>query len=97
MSSSSDNIGKFMAAAFVSYIATNIDDLIVLMNFFTEATIASSALEVCHVFIGQYLGFCVFLAVSLIGYEISYALPTQLLGFLPIFLGVKGVIEVIVA
>jgi cadmium resistance protein CadD (predicted permease) len=69
------------------------------MNFFTEATISNSSLKVHHIFVGQYLGFLILLGFSLIGFGISYAVPIEMLGFLgflPIILGIKGAIEIIV-
>ncbi|CAF1005935.1 unnamed protein product [Didymodactylos carnosus] len=98
MTTNNDNVGKFIGTAFVAYIGTNADDLVILMNFFTEATIQKSSLKVRHVFIGQYLGFTILVAISLIGYGVSYALPIQLLGFLgflPIILGIKGFVSLI--
>jgi cadmium resistance protein CadD (predicted permease) len=99
MSKENKSIGEFIGTAFISYVATNADDLVILMNFFTEAAISSSSLKARHVFIGQYLGFCILLGFSLIGYGASYALPIQMLGFLgflPIILGIKGGIKIII-
>ncbi|CAF2563640.1 unnamed protein product [Rotaria sp. Silwood2] len=99
MSNNEKSVGEFIGTVFISYIATNIDDLVILMNFFTEATISNSLLKVRHIFIGQYLGFFILLGVSLIGYAVSYALPVKMLGFLgflPIILGIKSVIEIII-
>ncbi|CAF4402532.1 unnamed protein product [Rotaria sp. Silwood2] len=99
MSNNEKSVGEFIGTVFISYIATNIDDLVILMNFFTEATISNSLLKVHHIFIGQYLGFFILLGVSLIGYAVSYALPAKMLGFLgflPIILGIKGLIEIII-
>jgi cadmium resistance protein CadD (predicted permease) len=93
----SENIGKLILTAFISYVATNADDLIVLMNFFTEVSMKNSNMKIRHVFIGQYLGFCILLLISLIGYLISFVLPVQMLGFLgflPIFLGIKNLREI---
>lgn len=98
MNHTEKSAGEFVGTAFVSYIATNADDLVILMNFFTEATISNSSVKARHVFIGQYLGFFILLGVSLIGYGISYAVPVEMLGFLgflPIILGIKGSIEII--
>ncbi|CAF1207550.1 unnamed protein product, partial [Rotaria sordida] len=99
MSNNNKNVGEIIGTAVVSYIVTNIDDLVILMNFFTEATISSSSLKVHHIFIGQYVGFSILLGVSLIGFGVSYALPVKMLGFLgflPIILGIKGIIEIII-
>ncbi|CAM4945580.1 unnamed protein product [Rotaria socialis] len=97
MSTNGKNLGEFIGTAFVSYIATNIDDLVVLMNFFTEATISNSLLKVRHICIGRFAAFIVLVGVSLIGYGVSYALPVKMLGFLgflPIMLGIKAMAEI---
>ncbi|CAF1394592.1 unnamed protein product [Rotaria magnacalcarata] len=99
MSTNGKNIGEFIGTAFVSYIATNIDDLVVLMNFFTEAAISNSLLKVRHICIGRFAAFIILVGVSLIGYGVSYALPVKMLGFLgflPIMLGIKAVVEIII-
>lgn len=99
MSKQEKSVGEFIGTALISFLATNADDLVVLMNFFTEATISNSSLKVRHVFIGQYLGFFIVLGFSLIGYGLSYAVPIEMLGFLgflPIILGIKGLIEIII-
>jgi cadmium resistance protein CadD (predicted permease) len=92
----SENIGKLIVTALISYVATNADDLIILMNFFTEASMRNSKMKIRHIFIGQYLGFFILLLISLIGYLISFVLPVEMLGFLgflPIFIGIKSLIE----
>ncbi|CAF1069427.1 unnamed protein product [Adineta steineri] len=99
MSKNEKSVGEFIGTALISFIATNADDLVILMNFFTEAAISNSLLKVRHVFIGQYLGFFIILGISLIGYGVSYAIPIQMLGFLgffPIILGIKGIVEIII-
>jgi cadmium resistance protein CadD (predicted permease) len=99
MSKEEKSVGEFVGTAFISYVATNADDLVVLMNFFTEATLSNSSIKVHHIFIGQYLGFFILLGISLIGYGLSYAVPIEMLGFLgflPIILGIKGMIEIMI-
>ncbi|CAF0846867.1 unnamed protein product [Adineta steineri] len=99
MGKTEKSAGEFIGTALISFVATNADDLVVLMNFFTEAAMPNSSIKVRHVFIGQYLGFFILLGISLIGYFISYAIPVEMLGFLgffPIILGLKGIIEIII-
>ncbi|CAF1472486.1 unnamed protein product [Adineta steineri] len=99
MGKTEKSVGEFIGTALISFVATNADDLVVLMNFFTEAAMPNSSIKVRHVFIGQYLGFFILLGISLIGYFISYAIPVEMLGFLgffPIILGLKGIIEIII-
>ncbi|CAF1274551.1 unnamed protein product [Adineta steineri] len=90
------SLGEFLGTAFITFIVTNIDDIIVLMSFFTEAATQNSGIKIYDIFFGQYLGFSILLALSLIGYATSYILPVQMLGFLgflPIILGIKGIIN----
>jgi cadmium resistance protein CadD (predicted permease) len=99
MSKEKKNVGELIGTALISFIATNADDLVVLMNFFTEASLSNSSLKARHVFIGQYSGFIIVLGFSFIGYGLSYAIPIQMLGFLgffPIILGIKGFVELII-
>jgi cadmium resistance protein CadD (predicted permease) len=68
MSKEKKNVGELIGTALISFIATNADDLVVLMNFFTEASLSNSSLKARHVFIGQYSGFIIVLGFSFIGY-----------------------------
>lgn len=93
------NVGKLIATALISYAATNADDLILLMNFFTEAAIGNSSMRVRHIVFGQYIGFFILLLISLIGYFVSFVLPIEMLGFLgfvPIGLGLKDSIKLLI-
>ncbi|CAF1576074.1 unnamed protein product, partial [Didymodactylos carnosus] len=86
----------FVLKAFITFVLTNIQDIVILINFFLEASRKddeSTTLETGHVVLGQYLGFSTLLTLSLIGYAISYAIPIKLLGFLGfliIFIGLNG-------
>lgn len=96
MSQIETNVGKLIVSALISYAATNIDDLVLLMNFFTEAAIGNSPMKVRNIFLGQYLGFLILLSFSLIGYFVSFVLPIEMLGFLgfvPIILGLKEIVR----
>lgn len=95
----SENIGKLIVTALITYVATNADDLIILMNFFTEVSMGHSKLRVRHVVIGQYVGFFILLLISLIGYLVTFVLPVEMLGFLgflPVLIGIKNFIELII-
>ncbi|CAF1152986.1 unnamed protein product [Rotaria sordida] len=94
-----NHLGKLIVTALISYIVTNADDLIILMNFFTEASIGNSNMKVYHIILGQYLGFFILLLISLIGYFISFVLPNEMLGFLgfvPIYLGLRELIKFLI-
>jgi cadmium resistance protein CadD (predicted permease) len=99
MSIEQDNDGELIGSAFISFIATNIDDLFVLLNLFIQASMPNSSLKVRDIFIGQYLGFLIILGITLIAVDISSGLPVQMIGFLgfiPLILGIKGIVEIII-
>jgi len=99
MSIEQDNNEELIGSAFISFIATNIDDLFVLLNLFIQASMPNSSLKVRDIFIGQYLGFLIILGITLIAVDISSGLPVQMIGFLgfiPIILGIKGIVEIII-
>src|SRR5688500_11410456 len=76
-------------AAAVSFIATNIDDIFVLMLFFGRKDGRKSGWRIVA---GQYLGFAALVAVCLVGYFARYVAPREwigLLGLLPLAIGVK--------
>lgn len=79
---------KDMFTAAVSFAATNIDDIFVLMLFFGQKDKSS---KVWHVVAGQYLGFAALVTISLVGYFARYVAPREsigLLGLLPVAIGV---------
>ena len=74
--------------AVIIFAATNIDDLFILLLFFSQ--INHSFLR-RHIIIGQYLGFIALVLISLIGFLVSFIIPSVWIGFLglvPIFIGV---------
>lgn len=76
-----------------SFAATNIDDLAILMLFFTQV---NEIFRPKHIVIGQYLGFTVLIIASLIGFFGGLVLPKPwigLLGFLPIAIGVSQLVN----
>ncbi|KAF4568283.1 hypothetical protein EYR36_010293 [Pleurotus pulmonarius] len=89
----SDSFGKSVGVACASFAVTNIDDLFVLVTFMTEAA-SSSVVTPLRVVIGQYLGFTVIVALSLVGWGLSFGIPVEPIGFLgllPLTLGIwKG-------
>mgnify|MGYP000966779367 FL=1 len=75
--------------AFVSFASTNIDDIFVLMLFFSKI---GNQLKKRHIIIGQYLGIMTLLLISTIGSIGLNLIPQQytgLLGIIPILLGIK--------
>lgn len=73
----------------IAFTATNIDDLFVLMLFFSQL---NSSFTKSQIYLGQYLGFAGIIACSLLGFFGGLLIPDHwigLLGFLPIFLGIR--------
>jgi cadmium resistance transport/sequestration family protein len=72
-----------------SFAATNIDDLVLLSLYFSQATTQQKRRAIV---LGQYLGITVLVAVSLLTALTALVIPEEyigLLGILPILLGVK--------
>lgn len=79
--------------AFVSFVSTNIDDIFVLMLFFTQI---NNVKKRRHIIIGQYLGIGVLTTISIIGALGVSVIPHEyvgLLGLLPIYLGIKEYVD----
>lgn len=79
--------------AFVSFISTNIDDLFVLMLFFTQI---NNVIKRRHIVIGQYLGIGALTTISIIGALGVSVIPHEyvgLLGVVPIYLGIKEYVD----
>ncbi|MER3432246.1 MAG: transporter [Leptolyngbya sp. ERB_1_1] len=77
----------------IAFSATNIDDLFVLMLFFSQV---DSSFTKYQIYLGQYLGFAAITACSLLGFLGGLLIPQTwigLLGFLPIFLGVRAILK----
>lgn len=77
-----------------AFAATNIDDLFLLMLYFSRAN--NDPRREREIILGQYLGFSVLVFISVLGYLGSLLFPRQyvgLLGFLPIVLGIRELLE----
>jgi len=75
--------------AITAFTATNLDDLVLLMVFFSQV---NATFRPRHIIAGQYLGFIVLVLASIPGFLGGLILPEAwigLLGFLPIAIGVK--------
>lgn len=87
--------GKAVGTACSSFAITNIDDMFVLAAFFAESY-TSDTLTPLKITIGQYVGFTIIVAISMIGFGIAQALPSEPIGFLgllPILLGIWKLFE----
>lgn len=74
----------------IAFTATNIDDLFVLMLFFSQASFTKA-----QIYLGQYLGLGGIVACSLLGFLGGLLIPQAwigLLGLLPIFLGIRAIV-----
>lgn len=77
----------------IAFTATNIDDIIILLMFFSEVDVNFRRQ---HILFGQYLGFTVLIIASLPGFFGGLVVPREwigLLGLLPITIGVKQLIN----
>jgi cadmium resistance protein CadD (predicted permease) len=81
-----------IAIGIAAFAATNIDDIFVLMIFFSSLTF-----PVRHIVLGQYIGIGLLISISAIGSLIALVVPTHiigLMGIIPIAIGVKNLIEI---
>ena len=89
--------GNALLTAISTFAITNIDDLFILVTFFAEAT-TGKTLTPLTIVAGQYVGFSIVLAISMIGFGIAVVLPTEPIGFLgllPILLGFWGLLDLL--
>lgn len=80
-------------AGFTSFVATNVDDIIILTIFFSQV---NATFRRRHIIIGQYLGFTVIIIASLPGFFGGLIVPKAwigILGLLPIAIGVSQLIN----
>ena len=81
--------------AFAAGLATTFDDNIYLTAFFGEV---NRVFRPMHVVVGEFLGFSLLLAISLLGYGLGMALPAAkvgLLGILPILIGLNSLLTLL--
>ena len=76
-----------------SFVATNLDDLMVLMLFFSRL---NANFRPRHLIIGQYLGFTLILLASSLGLLFGLLVSKEwigLLGFIPLTIGIKQLLS----
>ena len=86
------DIPGLIAIGVAAFVATNIDDIFVLMMFFSSSYMT---FPVKQVVLGQYIGIGLLVAISALGSFISLAVPMYiiaLLGIVPIVIGVKKLV-----
>ena len=78
-----------LITATITFAATNIDDIFVLMLFYSQT---DKTFHPWHVVAGQYLGFTALVLISLLGFFGGLIVPREwigLLGLLPVIIGVR--------
>lgn len=81
-----------------AFAATNIDDIFVLMMFFSSSYSSSMAFPVRQIVLGQYMGIGLLITISALGSLISLVVPPYiigLLGIVPIAIGAKRLVQII--
>src|SRR5919198_6184282 len=84
------DIAGLIVIGITSFVATNIDDIFVLMVFFSSLTF-----PVRHVIVGQYIGIGLLVSISALGSFIALVIPSYIIGLLgiaPIMIGVKKLV-----
>jgi cadmium resistance transport/sequestration family protein len=82
-----------VVAGSLTFAATNIDDLFILMLFFSQT---DAVFRIRHVVLGQYLGFAALVALSVLGSLGVLVVPEEwigLMGMVPILLGIRGLVR----
>jgi cadmium resistance transport/sequestration family protein len=85
-------LANTVLAAAVAFASTNIDDIFLLMLFYSQV---NAAFRPKHIVIGQYLGFIALVAISTFGYFGTLVIPREWVGFLglvPIALGIRSLV-----
>ncbi|HDR4559667.1 quaternary ammonium transporter [Bacillus cereus] len=91
----------------VAFATTNIDDIFILLALFSQvraevirkegiAVREKAKIKKLYIVIGQYFGFSLIIFLSIIGSLSSFFIPVSwigLLGFVPIYMGVKGLLS----
>lgn len=86
-------LGTAIAQSLVAFIATNIDDILILLLFFSQK---EANFRWRHIIIGQYLGFFAIVIASLPGFFGGLVVRQELiglLGILPIIIGIKQLVD----
>lgn len=84
--------GTAFSEGIIAFIATNIDDIIILLIFFSQVDVNFRRR---HILLGQYLGFAVIIIASLPGFFGGLVVQREwigLLGILPIAIGIHHLV-----
>lgn len=88
-----NKISTTITEGIIAFVATNIDDIIILLLFFSQL---NTQFRRRHIFVGQYLGFIAIIIASLPGFFSGLIVPRAwigLLGILPIAIGIKQLLN----
>lgn len=87
------NFLELLGLGIATFVATNIDDLFILMAFF-----ANRRFPISQVVLGQYMGMGSLIAVSMLASLIALVVPNNLIGLIgifPIAIGIKELLELL--
>lgn len=82
---------KHIITSLLAFVSTNIDDIFILMLFFSGRKFRES-----QIIIGQYLGIGFLVAVAFVGSYVGNFIDQRyvgILGLFPIYLGIRNIIE----
>ncbi|MCW5314896.1 transporter [Nostoc sp. KVJ3] len=85
-------LGTVFSEGIIAFIATNIDDIIILLIFFSQV---NGTFRRRHIILGQYLGFVAIIIASLPGFFGGLVIQREwigLLGLLPIGIGIHHLV-----
>jgi cadmium resistance transport/sequestration family protein len=88
-----NKLGTAFIEGIIAFFATNIDDIIILLLFFSQI---NANFRRRHIFFGQYLGFTAIIIASLPGFFGGLVVRRELiglLGILPILIGIKQLLS----
>ena len=88
-----NNLLTAIITGVVAFIATNIDDIVILLVFFSQV---DENFRPWHIVVGQYLGFTILVIFSLPGLFGGLILPQSwigLLGLIPIAIGISSLVN----
>jgi cadmium resistance protein CadD (predicted permease) len=89
---------SLIAIGVSAFVATNIDDIFVLMMFFSSSYSSSITFPVRQIVLGQYVGIGLLIAISALGSLIALVVPPYiigLLGIVPIAIGLRRLVQII--
>lgn len=87
----------------MAFATTNIDDIFILLVLFSQVRTEGRAVrekamrKKVYIVIGQYVGFSMIIFLSIVGSLSSFFIPVSwigLLGFVPIYMGIKGLFSI---